>query len=269
MKKLIYGMALLACAGVGSAKGQATIYPAKAQEESIALTGAMIHIGNGQVLENGTVVFDQGKITFVGTSGAPAASKTINAGGKHIYPGFIAPGTNLGLVEVESVRATLDNAEVGDNNAHVRSLVAYNTDSKVINTLRSNGVLLAQITPESGLISGQSSIVQLDAWNWEDAAYHTDDALHINWPAVRQSRYGAPTNVKEQEQRVQKQIMDLEQFIADARAYSKDGGNSGQVFNARLGAMKGVFDGRKKVLVHADRAKDIIQAIQTLKKYNI
>lgn len=249
---------------------QPTIYPAKPQSGSISIQGATIHVGNGEVIPNGTVVFDQGKIVYVGASaGAPSASQTINAQGKHVYPGFIAPVTNLGLVEIEAVRATVDNEEIGENNAHVRALIAYNTDSKVINTLRSNGILLAQITPDGGLISGRSSVVQLDAWNWEDAAYRTDDGVHIHWPAVRfgrgfGSRRGDP---EEQRQRVQEEKNKLAAFIRDAKSYH-DGGEPAEV-NARLEAMRKAFDGTEQVYVHADMKNDIIEAVQLFKRYHI
>lgn len=246
---------------------QPTIYPAKPQKGAISISGATIHVGNGQIIQQGTLVFNDGKITYVGDgAGAPTAGQNIDVAGKHIYPGFIAPVTNLGLVEVSSVRATVDDTEVGENNAHVRSLVAYNTDSKVINTLRSNGILLAQVTPNGGLITGQSSVVQLDAWNWEDAAYLKDDAVHINWPAVRFSRFGQ-TNVEEQKDRIKQERSLLEDFLADAKSYSSE--EQPKVFNARLEAFRKVFEGTKKVMVHADKKNDLIAAIQFFKRYAI
>src|SRR5690606_15219179 len=157
--------------------------------------------------------------------------------------------------EVESVRATLDYNEVGDLNAHVRALIAYNTDSKVINTVRSNGVLLAQVTPQGGLISGQSSVVQLDAWNWEDAAYKTDDGMHIRWPEARASRF-TRTSDKEQQERVAAQVSLIESFIAQARAYSGD--DQDQSMNARLKGFEGVFDQSTKVYLHANSAEAIV-----------
>lgn len=248
-------------------QAQPTIYPAKAQTSAISIKGATIHVGNGQVIPNGTIVFDQGKITYVGEgAGAPAAAQSIDGQGKHVYPGFIAPVTNLGLVEVESVRATLDNTEVGENNAHVRALIAYNTDSKVINTLRSNGVLLAQVTPEGGLVRGQSSVVQLDAWNWEDAAYKTDDAIHINWPSIRYSRFGA-TNEAEQKERIQRERGILSDLLKDAKAYCEV--DKPAVFNGRLEAFRKVFDGTKKLMVHVDRKNDIIAAVQFFEAFDL
>ena len=135
---------------------QETILPASAQKETIALTNATIHVGNGQVINNGTVVFKNGKITEVSATASTSGAKVIDCKGKHIYPGLILPASQLGLVEVNSVRATIDASEIGDMNPSIRSIIAYNTDSKVINTLRTNGILLANVIPDGGIISGSS-----------------------------------------------------------------------------------------------------------------
>jgi hypothetical protein len=135
--------------------------------------------GKGQ-LENGTVVFIGGKITAVGKSADINIDKkgyeVIDVTGKQVYPGLIFPNTSLGLVEIgNGVDVATDNREIGDLNPNVRAIVAYNTDSQVIPVIRSNGILIAQIVPVSPLLPGTSSVVQLDAWNWEDAAYKTDN----------------------------------------------------------------------------------------------
>ena len=180
-----------ACIIAGSiAGGQETISPAAVQTETIALTNATVHVGNGQVINNGTVVFKNGKITAVGTTASTAGAKIIDCKGKHVYPGLILPASQLGLIEVNSVRATIDAEEIGDINPSIRSIVAYNTDSKVINTLRTNGILLANVIPDGGTISGSSSVVQLDAWNWEDAAYKTDVGIHFRMPSLLNRRGG-------------------------------------------------------------------------------
>lgn len=250
----------------GNLIAQPTIYPAKPQSKPISIVGATIHVGNGQVIEKGTITFSDGKITYVGTA-STVTGETIDATGKHIYPGFIAANTNLGLVEFSSVKATLDFAEVGDNNSHIRTIAAYNTDSKVINTLRSNGVLLAQITPQRGLISGQSSVVQLDGWNWEDAVYKMDDGIHINWPELRISRFAPVASIDKQKEAVQKQVSELVSFIAQAKAYT-DLGNK-DVTNARFDAFEGITEGSKKIFVHVNDGNSIIAAVNTFKSLGI
>ncbi|MGI4020716.1 MAG: amidohydrolase family protein [Janthinobacterium lividum] len=274
MKKIFLSLGGLML-GTILAFGQANITPAKPQSKPILITGATIHVGNGQVIENGYIAFDKGKITAIGSGTAPNASfsDVISANGKQVYPGFIAPMTSLGLVEFESVRATIDNEEVGDINANIRSLIAYNTDSKVIPTVRSNGILLAQPTPEGGIISGQSSVVQLDAWNWQDAAYKTDIGVHLNWPVARaaRGRRGAaiPGAVAQETpaERAQKIIDNLNTYFTEAKAYAEMG--KPKVTNLRFEGMKSLFNGSKKLFVIADGAKEIIQAVAFAKNYGI
>jgi len=272
MNKHLYTLLILTVSTL-TGYAQANISPAAKQTKTIAITGATIHVGNGTVIENGTVVFSGGKIVSVQSGGqVPQYNATvIKADGKHIYPGFIAPITNLGLTEFSSVKATLDYNEIGNLNPHIRSLIAYNTDSKVPATLRSNGVLMAQIRPEGGTISGSSSVVQLDAWNWEDAAIKTDDAMHINWPTIPPSRGGfgrrqliSPEVLLE---RKQSAIAELEQFFSEASGYAAIG--KVETTNTRLAAMKNLFNGKQKLFITADSQKDIVAAVNFAKKFGI
>jgi len=255
--------------------GQANISPAKPQSKPVVITGGTIHIGNGQVINNGYVAFTNGKITAVGEGVAPntAGADVIDASGQQVYPGFICPITTLGLVEIEEgAKGTVDDDETGEYNPNIRSIVAYNTDSKVIPTVRSNGILLAQPTPAGGVISGQSSVVQLDAWNWEDAAYKTDIGIHMTWPvslAPRRRGFafpGAPAQETPAE-RAQKAIAAIEQLFTEAKAYAEIG--RPEVTNVRFEAMKGLFDGSKKLFINADGAKEIVQAVAFAKKMGI
>lgn len=258
--------------GISLSYGQATISPAKPQTRPVIITGATIHIGNGQVINNGYVTFDKGKITGVGEGTGPSSGvyEVINATGKQVYPGFIAPVTTLGLIEVESgARGTVDDEETGELNPHVRSIIAYNTDSKVIRTVRSNGILLAQPTPNGGIISGTSSVVQLDAWNWEDAAYKTDMALHLNWPSsAGRRRFGAATPGQESPaERAQKAIDAITRLFTEAKGYSET--TKPGIANVRFEAMRGLFNGSKKLFISADAAKQIMQAVTFAKQFGV
>lgn len=262
--------------------GQATISPAKPQSKPIVITDGTIHVGNGQVIENGYVAFDKGKITAIGSGAAPSISgaDVIDAKGKQVYPGFICPVTTLGLVEIEEgAKGTVDDTETGTLNPHIRSLVAYNTDSKVIPTVRSNGILLAQPTPEGGLISGTSSVMMLDGWNWEDAAYKKDMAIHLTWPSSGGGgrrggggfgRGAVAPGAGPQEtpaERAQKALDAITTLFTQAKAYAEIA--KPEVTNLRFGAMKGLFDGSKKLFVNADGAKEIVQAINFAKSFNL
>ncbi len=243
--------------------GQQT--PSKAQQEPITIEGAIAHLGNGEIIQNSLIMFAEGKITFIGDAKMKIArqGKIIEAAGKHVYPGFIIPSTTLGLVEVNSVRASDDRAELGDFIPHVRSLIAYNAESKVVESMRPNGVLIGQITPTGGRIAGTSSIVQFDAWNWEDAAIKVDDGIHLKWPnSFKQGRpYLGEEKGFQPSKEYQKQVTDVHDFIKNSAAYDS---NSKEI-NPAFEAMKGLFDGSKKIYVSADSEKEIIDAITTLK----
>ena len=265
-------------ASVSLSYGQANISPAKPQSQKIIVLGATIHTGDGKVIENGYITLEKGKITGIGDATtvkfATNDARLITANGKHIYPGFIAPITNLGLIEIESVKATIDQDELGDNNAHIRSIIAYNTDSKVPATLRSNGILMAQITPQGGTISGSSSVVQLDAWNWEDAVIKKEDAMHMTWPAAPRGRGGfgggrpggAAAGGVDPNERTQNAIAELGKFFTEAKLYTEA---TPAVTNTRLAAMKGLFNGSEKLFITANVQKDIVAAVNFAKKYGI
>ena len=241
--------------------------PAPKQTGAITIQGATAHIGNGDVIENCTIVFEDGKITNIGSTVTPKG-QVIDATGKHVYPGFIAPVSTLGLGEIDAVRPTIDDDEIGEMIPNIRSLIAYNAESQVVESMRPNGVLLAQITPQGGRISGTSSVVQLDAWNWEDAAIKVDDGIHMNWPnSFRRGRWwlGEPRGYKPNKD-YPSDIDQVVSFLVNAKAYKQ---TDNQPKNEAFKAMKGLFDGSKKLFIHVDGEKEIIDAVTTAKQQGV
>jgi imidazolonepropionase-like amidohydrolase len=258
MKYLVI-LALFTC--IGNSFAQQT--PAPKQSQAVSIVGATAHLGNGEVIENSLIIFEDGKITQVMDATATKMQyrgRIIEAEGKHVYPGFIAPNTTLGLVEIDAVRATDDEDEIGSMLPHIRSLIAYNAESKIVESMRPNGVLMGQIVPRGGRISGTSSIVQFDAWNWEDAEIKEDDGLHINWPSsFTRGRWwaGEDPGIKVSED-YGEEILKLKDFFKAAKAYLKvENGKT----NLAYDAMEAVFSGEKRVYVHVDGKKEILDVI--------
>ncbi|QED37418.1 amidohydrolase family protein [Antarcticibacterium arcticum] len=244
--------------------------PAPKQSRAVTIVGAKAHLGNGEVIENSLIIFEDGKITQVMdalTTKMQYRGEIINAEGKHVYPGFIAPNSTLGLVEISSVRATDDEQEIGEILPHIRSLIAYNAESKIVESMRPNGVLIGQITPRGGTISGTSSIVQFDAWNWEDAVIKEDDGLHINWPVTftRGRWWEGETGMKANKEYAE-QVMNLARFFQNSKAYLA--GDQKQV-HLPFGAMETVFTGKKKVFVHVNGEKEILDVLQFKKEQGL
>ncbi len=244
--------------------------PAGKQEGTISITGATLHIGNGEVIENGTIVFTDGTITKIGlASETESEGKVIEADGKHVYPGFILANSSLGLGEIDAVRATRDFDELGTFLPHVRSLIAYNAESKVVESMRPNGILLAQVTPRGGRISGTSSIVQLDAWNWEDAALKADDGIHMNWPNTYQTKYFSfgSVRISGANEDYKKQVDELKDYLRRAKAYG--GVTSPEQRHLPFESMQGIFSGEQRLFIHARREKEIQDALNLVEEFQI
>ncbi|TDE50100.1 amidohydrolase family protein [Flavobacterium sp. GT3P67] len=246
--------------------------PTPKQSKSVLILNATAHLGNGEVIENSAIGFVDGKITLVAdarvirlTDGA--YDITINAAGKHVYPGFIAPNSTLGLVEIDAVKSSDDEDEIGNMNPHVRSIIAYTADSKVIETVRPNGILMAQITPRGGRISGTSSIVQLDAWNWKDALIKENDGIHLDFPSSfrRSGSWFEPGSI-EANKDYARQVLELSSFLSNAKAYL---GDSSKERNLTLESTKGLFDGNQTLFIHANEEKQIIDAVQFAKENGV
>ena len=266
MKKTIYSLLIFFV--LGNVSAQQT--PANKQTEPVSIEGATAHLGNGQIIENSLIMFDNGKITFVGSAMAKIArlGKVINAQGKHVYPGFIAANASLGLVEIDAVKASDDQREIGISNPHIRSLIAYNAESKVVESMRPNGVLMAQITPRGGTLSGTSSIVQLDAWNWEDAALKVDDGIHMNWPgSFTSGRWwlGEDPALKADPKYVAN-IDKIKGYFTDAKNYLA---SDKEKTHLPYQAMEGLFNGSQKLFIHVSGQREITDAITISKEAGI
>jgi imidazolonepropionase-like amidohydrolase len=251
---------------------QAQQMPARKQSKSVLITNCTAHLGNGKVIENAVIGFKNGKLELVADAtlirmDMSAYEIKINATGKHVYPGFIAPNSTLGLVEIDAVKSSDDEDEIGSFNPNVRSLIAYNAESKVIETVRPNGVLMAQITPRGGRISGTSSIVQLDAWSWQDAVVKENDGMHLNFPSTfrRSGWWAEPGNI-EANKDYTKQVDEVLVFFSNAKAYA---GENPKERNLILESTKGLFDGSQTLYIHANEEKQIIDAVQLAKANGI
>lgn len=270
--------------------------PAPAQTKSLLISGGTLHVGDGRVIDDGAVGFRNGVIDYVGHAYGVQAEydSLIDATGQQVYPGFIAVDATLGLSEISQARATDDMDETGDMTPEVRALTAYNTDSRITPTTRSNGVLLAQIVPREGTIAGTSGIVQLDAWDNATAVYKADDGIHMNWPrAFQRSGWWAEpgeTSTEKEDERT-KRLRELGEFFATAKGYTMarrvyhdnavtlsehvlslvegSKGRQESPIDLRMEAMAGLFDGSKTLFVNASVAKEIQEAVLFAKEVGV
>lgn len=247
--------------------------PGNPYDGRILIQYATVHVGDGTVIQNGLVEVHNGEISRVANANTSRINPSdydsiIHADGAHLYPGFILMDSRLGLTEIGAVRATHDYDETGEFLPNVRSAPAFNTESKIIPTVRSNGVLMAQIAPTGGRVSGRAAVVHFDGWSWEDATLSTDEGIYLNWP--RRYRHtgwwGEPGSVKPNK-KYDEEVSSVYSFFKEAQAYTETDSFSEK--NLRLEAMRDVFNASARVYVRVNAAKDILDVVQFIRALDI
>ena len=263
IKRIImkYLLSLFFLASIGTAFGQQTLF-----------LGATAHIGDGSKIETSAIAIKDGKFTMVADARVirinPSDYDTIiHVYDKHLYPGFISTNTTLGITEIGAVRATRDYEEVGEFKPHVRSLIAFNAESKILPTIRSNGVLMAQVAPKGGRITGTSSLMKLGGWNWEDAAIRADDGIHVNWPSyfIKKGWWAEPGGIEKTDY-YKDDLSELNNYFEKSRAYFN---SKKTTLDIEMEAMSGLWNGSKNLYIHANLAREITDAVLFTKKYSL
>ena len=244
--------------------------PGEVQSKPIKLVGGLIHTIVGDDLL-GDLLFENGTIISIGSNGEAMDAEIIDITGKHVYPGFIAASTTLGLVEINAVRATRDYNETGSFNPNVRVERAFNPDSELIPITRSNGVLTAHIIPKGGRISGSSALMYLDGWTWEDCIVETPTGIHINWPSMDlSSNRWDKANIEDKKIKIKDSIRELDQFINGVLAYKKKKENlEGIEVDLRLESMLKLLNKEIPAFIHAQKFSQIDAAISFSIRYGI
>jgi imidazolonepropionase-like amidohydrolase len=269
---LIRGVAtvvILALANSASYVQAATPIPGEPQSGPIAIVGATVHPMVGEAVEGGTVLFLDGKLTAIGKDvELPEDVERIDATGKHVYPGLFCAGGELGLVEIDSIRATIDVRETGSLNPNVKAQVAVNPESELIPVTRANGVLLALSNPQGGLVSGMSVVLQLDGWTWEDMTVRSPAAMHVQWPQMRASQdWWTEQTAAQQTADRDNQLPQLQELFQQAQFYRQ--AQRPEVVDVRYEALLPVLAGEVPLLVSADTLGQIQAAVALAAQYKL
>lgn len=252
----------------------AQILPMAASEQDapILLVGGTIHTGEGEVLENTSIGFDKGVITFIGKASEfdpkGIEYQTIDVTGQNIYPGFILLNSTIGISEITAIPHTNDTVEEGDYHPNLKTVYAFDTGSTFIPTLRFNGILYVESIRSRGVISGTSSVMAMDGWNWEDAVFKEAAAVHLNWPSSLSFYYDQDTNTRLLRSRntYESNKQQLVALFNDAEQYQNI---PDKTTNLKLEALNDLFNGDRVLVIHADEPKEIVESVGFAKSYGI
>jgi imidazolonepropionase-like amidohydrolase len=253
-----------------------------------ALTHAKIFTLAGAPIEDGTLVIRDGKIAAVGANvEVPTGAQVIDAKGLQIYPGLFDPVTQMGLSEISAVNATVDTAETGAYNPDVVAATAFSPSSEHIPVTRAAGITEVLAVPNSGgfdgggsrgVIGGQASAIHLAGWTINDMLIKKSVAMVIAWPVIQTRTFDFATFSRkekpftEAKQEYDKQVNELADYLETARHYAQamgHGGPSDFQRDLKLEALAPVVRGQLPVLVFADRARDIRNAVEFCDKQKL
>jgi len=263
---------------------------ASAQEKPItyAITRAKIFTLSGASIEAGTIVIRDGKISAVGANvEIPAGSQTIDGKGLQVYPGLFDSITQMGLSEISAVSATVDTSETGAFNPDVVAGEAILPSSQHIPVTRAAGITQVLAVPASGgfdsrgvsgILGGQASAIRLAGWSISDMLIKKSVAMVLNWPQIETQSFDFSTFVikhkpySEAKQEYEKHVNELTDWFDRARHYALAVGHGGRADfqrDLRLEALIPVTRGELPVLVFADKARDIRNAVEFCDKQKL
>lgn len=273
---------LLASFGIRTGNAQTSSAP------DFAITHAKIFTLAGPPIENGTVVIHEGKIAAVGAGvPIPAGAQVIDAKGLQVYPGLFDPVTQMGLSEIGAVNATVDTTETGPFNPDVTAATAILPSSAHIPVTRASGITEVIAAPASGgfdtrnatnLVGGQASAIHLAGWTAEEMLINKRAAMVVDWPGIETRSFDISTFTNKEKpfadakKEYDKQVNDLADYIEQARHYAQalqSSGSPGFQRDVKLEAMVPVIRGEMPLLVFADKARQIRDAVEFCDKQKL
>jgi imidazolonepropionase-like amidohydrolase len=246
--------------------------------DSTLLYNAIVHTGTGETFTNSGVLIEGDKISLVmngKTSSRLTVHDMIDLRGQHIYPGLIAIDSALGLTEIDAVRATQDSVEVGDYTPDVESWVAVNPDSELLPVARANGIAYFEPIPDGGIVSGQSALLAVTGWTYEQMTVKKPVALHVIWPAMELSTTPKEKfrdkekwkSLEDQAKARRAKLAALADFFDEAKAYAKakDAATNGSAAPEKIPAWEAMLPyarGESPLVIHADEVRQIKSAVE-------
>jgi imidazolonepropionase-like amidohydrolase len=260
----------------------------KSAAPAYAITHAKLVTLAGSPIEDGTLVIKEGKIAAIGSGvEVPPGAQVIDAKGLEVYPGLFDPITQMGLSEIGAVSSTVDTAETGPINPDVVAATAVFPSSEHIPVTRASGITEVLAVPGSGgfdslggrgLLAGQASAIHMAGWTIDEMQIKRSVAMVINWPTIATESFDFTTFSRKQKPfseakaDYEKQVNQLTDILDSARHYAQamgHGGPSDFERDVKLEALVPVVRGQLPVLIFADRARDIRNAVEYCDKHKL
>jgi imidazolonepropionase-like amidohydrolase len=253
-----------------------------------ALTGAVVHVAPGVVLEPGIVVLRDGLIEAVGADVAvPPDARVWDLSGRVVYPGFIDALTELGLpdelrhreptpgpsADAEPAIPDPEPSSTGYWNARIRpetdvaTVLAVEADE--IEALRKLGITAALAVPRRGVLRGQSALVLLgDASDSKRAVMSVRVAQHAG-AEVATTNGEYPSSLMGVIALLRQTLYDAEWYQAMEQYYAANPTVERATPNSALAALAPVVAGSQRLFYTTDGELDYGRALALRDEFNL
>jgi imidazolonepropionase-like amidohydrolase len=267
-----------------------------AANDTFLIRNATVHPVSSAKVETASVLVIDGKISDVTTGKLtpPKGIRIVEGKGLHVFPGMIDSATEVGMSEIGSVRESADTGELGDFNPQLRSSIAVNPSSEHIPVTRANGITSVIVLPGGSsenrgfafgslnpIITGQSALMHLDGWTWEEMELKRNAAIQLKFPVIqtvspRAMMMDLPgafprTSFADAKRSYERRVAEMHEFFEQARRYqkSKAAKQPGLRLDLKFEAMIPVLEGKTPLMVVAAKSRTIREAIEFADKEKI
>jgi hypothetical protein len=235
--------------------GLALLAALPAQAQNVLLRGATVHTASAQgTLHNTDVLVQAGRIAAIGSNlSAPAGVEVVDAAGKPLTPTLFGGISELGAEEVSGVDDTADtrlHLGAQATRPEFDVTLAYNPDSILLPVARAEGIGFSALAPNPGgsFIAGQGGVINLDGYSAPLAGRQ----LYISIGGNASGQSGRSRAA---------QWMLLAQMIDEARGNIPATSPHALLTPAGRKSLSSFLAGQGRIMIRANRASDIAQAL--------
>ncbi len=244
--------------------------------ETLVIKAKLIHTVSGKSITDGAIVCVDGKIASIGEVAKvaiPEGAKVIQA--EVVTPGLIDVRSSVGLSGILNVDHDSDHLESSAPlQPELRAIDAYNPREELIEYVRGFGITTVHTGHAPGeLISGQTMIAKTRGGTVQDALVFDGKAVCATLTESSQkSGKQSPGTRGKQMAMLRALLIEASEYRTKLSKQSKqtdENDDSKVARNLKLEAIVDVLEGKKALLITADRAQDIASALRLGEEFSI
>jgi imidazolonepropionase-like amidohydrolase len=259
--------------------------------DTYAITNARLVPVSGPVIERGTIVIRDGLITAVGGNvTVPADARVIDGNGLTVYPGLIDSNTNLGIPQPSPpagaprgggggggfgfqsgpapMASAVNSSQPPGLQPEIRVEDYLRTGGAEIESARNAGITTALSVPRSGILMGQSALINLSGDEVQAMVVRAPVAMHIGFRPLQGGQF--PNSLMGVFAAIRQMFLDAQRYQEAQKVYARSPrGIKRPEQDKSLEALLPALNRELPVVFHADRQREIERAVGLAQEFKL